>query len=250
MLKTVVFDLDGVVADSSGSLHYASWKYLFEDVLNISGFTVDHYEEHVSGRQRDAGLANYLRYRAALSDTERLLEIADDPAQIEKYSALKQARVQALLDDPAFEIPRFEDTVAFIKELRSRGIKTTIASASENTPQVLEKTGMSDLFDALAYGKTATIDGKQIELASKPAPDVFTASRRMVGAEAAESAGVEDAGQGIEAIRADGMMSIGIERGGRENIDLRRSKPDVMLTSFEGYSVDKLLEQFNTRSQG
>jgi beta-phosphoglucomutase len=248
-LKAVVFDLDGVVADSSGSVHYVSWKQLFEEELGIEGFTHDHYETYVSGRQRVAGLASYLRERGKQPGSERLLKIANDAEQLEKYAGIKQDLVQALLDDPSFEIPRFEDTVKFIKELRERGIKATIASASENTPQVLEKTGLTELFDALAYGKSATVDGKQVHLASKPAPDVFRVSREMVGASAPESVGVEDAGKGVEAIRADGMMSIGIERGGRPNADLRRSEPNVMLQGFDGFSVDDLLQKFGERRQ-
>lgn len=247
-LRAVVFDLDGVVVDSSGSLHYDAWRYLFEDVLEIEGFTQDHYEEYVSGRQRDAGLISYLQARAAESGESKLLEIVDNPKLVNKYATLKQTRVQSLLDDPLFEIPRFEDTVQFIKELRERGIKTTIASASENTPQVLEKTGLRGLFDAIAYGKFAILDGRRVELASKPSPDVFNVSRRMVGAEVMESVGVEDAGKGVEAIRAGGMMAIGIERGDRPNVDLRRSAPDVMLQTFDGFSVDILLQKFNERS--
>lgn len=52
---------------------------------------------------------------------------------------------------PSEILPGSED---FIKYLRSRGVKTALASASKNAPLILDKLNISELFDAIVDGNS------------------------------------------------------------------------------------------------
>lgn len=210
--------------------------------LGISDFPVEHYLTHVSGKQRARGFTDYLSWRAETFDEDRLREIIANEEQVHRYTQSKQQAVTRVLEDPNIEIPVFEDTLAFIQACREKGIKTVIASSSENTPALLRATGLTELFDALAYGKTAEINGKKLQLASKPAPDVFLASIEMVGIKPEQAVGVEDAAKGIEAINAGGMMSIALERVPDE--ELENAGATLLLPNFYGYTLNDLGRDF------
>lgn len=84
--------------------------------------------------------------------------------------------------------------------LREHGIPTALASSSHNAPFIVEKLRLEFDFcvdpDSVAHGK--------------PAPDIYLAAARQFGLPPENCAGVEDAASGIAAIRAAGMLCIGI----------------------------------------
>jgi beta-phosphoglucomutase len=90
----------------------------------------------------------------------------------------------------------------FIKDLKKEGIRIAIGSASKNTPMILERVGIKDLFDAVA-------DGNNV-IRAKPDPEVFLKAAEMVGAEPGECVVFEDAVAGVQAALNAGMMCIGI----------------------------------------
>jgi len=90
--------------------------------------------------------------------------------------------------------------------------KVAIGSSSLNATRVLDRIGITDLFDAVADGSTGP---------PKPAPDIFLAAARMLGVEPAVCVVVEDAASGVDAAIAAGMRVIGvgpIERVGRAHV--------------------------------
>ena len=80
--------------------------------------------------------------------------------------------------------------------MKEKGIKTAVGSASKNTPVILEKTGLSDLFDAVSCG----LDTQK----SKPDPEVFLTGAADLGLDPARCIVFEDAAAGIEAARRSG----------------------------------------------
>ena len=112
-------------------------------------------------------------------------------------------------------------------EVRAAGMKSAIGSASKNTSQVLEKLGISALFDAIS-------DGYSVEN-PKPAPDLFLHAADQLGCTAAECVVVEDAAAGIQAARAGGFRSIGL---GPED---RVGAADLVFPSLEGVHLEQIL---------
>lgn len=90
----------------------------------------------------------------------------------------------------------------FITDLRKKGILTALASASQNGPFILERTGLSKYFNAI-------VDPSKIE-AGKPAPDIYLAATAALELSPKECVGFEDAVSGIQSLKAAGIVSVGI----------------------------------------
>jgi beta-phosphoglucomutase len=91
---------------------------------------------------------------------------------------------------------------AYLESLRAKGIKTALGSASKNAPLILERLGISSLFDSV-------IDGNKVHLA-KPDPEVFLRAASEVNIPPASCVVFEDAEAGVEAARRAGMGVVGI----------------------------------------
>jgi len=91
-----------------------------------------------------------------------------------------------------------------VRSLRTRGIKTAVASASRNAPLILERLGIAALFDAV-------VDGTSVRR-TKPDPEVFLRAASALGIRPADCVVFEDAQAGIVAARSVGMYVIGIGR--------------------------------------
>jgi len=89
-----------------------------------------------------------------------------------------------------------------LEELKRRGYKIAVASASKNAKTVIHNLGIEDLFDAIC-------DGYSVQK-TKPAPDLFLYTAKKMGIEPEACAVVEDAEAGIESALAANMVAIGI----------------------------------------
>jgi beta-phosphoglucomutase len=182
-----IFDLDGVIVDTA-RYHFLAWKRL-ADQLGIH-FSEDD-NERLKGVSRIASLEIILELGNIKTDETTKLE----------YTTLKNKWYTDLISKmtPDEILPGSLD---FIKELREAKIKVAIGSASKNTPLILKRVGILDLFDAVA-------DGNNVSKA-KPDPDVFLKAAEMVNVKPGNCAVFEDAVAGIQAALNAGMMCIGV----------------------------------------
>jgi beta-phosphoglucomutase len=189
MMRTgaFIFDLDGVIVDTA-KYHFLAWKRL-AGKLGIN-FTEDD-NERLKGVSRMASL-------------EIILEIGklkpDDKLKLE-YATLKNNWYVEYISKmtPSEILP---GCVRFIEEVRRANIRTAIGSASKNTPMILERVGIKDLFDAVADGNNIT--------KAKPDPEVFLKAAEMVGVKPEDCVVFEDAVAGVQAAINAGMICIGI----------------------------------------
>jgi beta-phosphoglucomutase len=186
-LKGVIFDLDGVIADTA-VVHHAAWKKLAAEIGIPFDDTVG---ERLKGVDRRASL-------------DILLEKAARP-----YSeAEKDALATRKNDYYRQQIERFgpqnllPGARTAIESVRRAGLKTALASASRNAPLLLEKLGIAGLFDYV-------VDANHI-CRAKPDPEIFLAAARGLGLAPGECLGVEDAAAGIASIHSAGMTAVGI----------------------------------------
>jgi beta-phosphoglucomutase len=63
--------------------------------------------------------------------------------------------------------------VAFLQQAHAQGIKIALGSASKNAPMILDKMGLTPLFDAI-------IDGNNV-INGKPHPEVFLKGAAALG---------------------------------------------------------------------
>jgi kojibiose phosphorylase len=184
-MQAVIFDLDGVITDTS-DLHYSAWKRLADE----EGIAFDrHANERLRGVSRRDSLLLLLGERTA-SDTQ-MQEMME---RKNRYYVESLASIT-----PTNLLPGALD---LLNDLRKAGIRIALGSASHNAPTVIEHLGIRHLFDAIADGSHAA--------RSKPAPDVFLAAAEMLGVAPAFCVVVEDAEAGVEAALAAGMWAIGI----------------------------------------
>lgn len=191
-MKGVLFDLDGVIADTA-VFHFAAWRKLIQD--HFQADLPDALEEKTKGVSREDSLKVILDY----------LNIEVSEEAFTALAAEKNDAYVATLEEltPDHILPGIADLIA---EFRAAGLKLALASASKNGPIILEKLGLAAVFDAIA-------DPSKVAQ-GKPAPDIFLAAAQALALQPSECVGLEDSVAGVEAINAAKMVSIGI--GGAE----------------------------------
>jgi len=212
MLKAVLLDLDGVITDTA-AYHYLAWKELASEI----GIEIDpEFNEQLKGVSRMESLNRILRHGGKMH--------AFTPEEKLELAARKNARYVQLLEGvtPADIYPGVE---RLLVELREAGVYAVLASASKNAPQILSSLRLTEYFDYI-------VDPDEIAY-GKPAPDMFLRGAEAVGAPAAVCIGIEDAEAGVEAIKAAGMIAVGI---GADAL-LGAAGADVVLPTTEALSL-------------
>lgn len=213
----VLFDLDGVLTDTA-KVHAACWKRMFDDFLRQRATEYDEpfrpfdiatdYKLHVDGKPRFDGVRSFLESRGIHLPYGE----PDSPPNNETICGLgnrKNEMVKKALESEGVEA--YEGSVAFIRHLRSQGIKTAVVSSSSNCEAVLRSVGIADLLDVRVDGEVAV----RLGLAGKPAPDSFLKAAEELGVAPERTVVVEDAISGVQAGRNGGFgLVIGVDRKG------------------------------------
>lgn len=211
-ISACIFDLDGVIVDTA-RYHFLAWKRL-TDQLGIHFTEADN--ERLKGVSRMASLEIILEIGNRKADEIRKLE----------YATLKNEwYVEYISKMSPDEI--LPGCIRFIKEIRNANILTAIGSASKNTPMILERVGIRDLFDAVA-------DGNVIAKA-KPDPEVFLKAAEMVGINPGNCVVFEDAVAGVQAALNAGMLCVGI---GSQSV---LTKANYVVSGLEEMNLKRLL---------
>jgi beta-phosphoglucomutase len=186
-LAAVVFDLDGVLTDSAEH-HYRAWRRLAEE----------------ESLPFDRELNERLKGVSRMESLEIILDNAGrrpDPAERVRLADRKNAYFRELIAGigPGDLLPGMGELLA---ELRRRGVRTAVASMSHNAPEVLDRLGIRPLIDAVVDPATVMV--------GKPDPEIFLAAAEALGVRPDDCAAIEDAQAGVAAIRAAGMVAVGV----------------------------------------
>ena len=209
--KAILFDLDGVLTDTS-EYHYLAWKRLADE--EGIPFTRQENDDHLRGVGRRESLMYIIRGRNY------------SEAQIEEMMDRKNNYYNDMIKSmtPKDLVPGGRE---LLSEIRAAGIKIAIASGSRNAQTVL------DLLDIMSY-LDGVADGYCI-VTTKPAPDLFVYAAGLVKVYTPDCLGVEDADAGIEAIKTAGMQALGI---GPEE---RFHRADKVLPSLANVHLEDML---------
>jgi len=186
-IRAFILDLDGVITDTA-KYHFQGWKRL-ADAEGIP-FTRDDNEK-LRGVSRHRSLELLLGERVSEYTEEQMQEMMD------RKNGYYQQLLKTITEEDFLPGAR-----ELIDEIRGRGFKIAVGSASKNTRTVLEKLGITDAFDGIA-------DGYSVSRA-KPAPDIFVHAAGQLGVSAANCVVVEDAESGVQAARTGGMIAVGV----------------------------------------
>jgi beta-phosphoglucomutase len=186
-IRGALFDLDGVLVDTA-KYHYCAWRRLAREL----GFDFSERDnERLKGVSRMRSLEILLEIgRYTMTDEEKAEATA-------KKNTWYVGDLQTL--DESALLPGVRE---FLERLKDGGIKTALGSASKNALLILERLGITGLFNAV-------IDGNPVGRA-KPDPEVFLKGAEALGIPPDFCVVFEDALAGIEAARAGGMRVIAI----------------------------------------
>ena len=204
-MKALIFDLDGVVADTAAA-HLQSWQRLADE----EGFVFDAAaRQAVLGRTRE--------------DSLRLIVGYIEPERAADWLSRKQ---RYFLDALATMGPEdvLPGVVGLLNEARTSGLGTALASSSRNACAVIDRLGVAELFDVVADGTTVAHP--------KPAPDIFLWVARQLKCQPFECLVFEDAQAGVDAALAGGfpVVALGLDAPAA-NFRLA-SLTDAMLGNF------------------
>lgn len=186
-LQLAIFDLDGVICDTA-KYHYLAWKRLAQEL----GFDFTEKDnERLKGVSRMRSL-------------EILLEVGGLEKTEEEKAKLAEKKntwyVEYILQMDSSEL--LPGVLDFLEELKENEVKLALGSASKNARTILQRLGITPLFDAIVDGNLVT--------KAKPDPEVFTLGAELLGIPPENAVVFEDAEAGIEAALAAGMKVIGV----------------------------------------
>lgn len=198
MIKAVIFDLDGVLADTA-ECHYKAWKKIADKL----GIKFDREKNHLlRGVSRRESILILIKGQIELGEDE-IQRLMDEKNCI--YIKLVEKAGKKLLLPGAME---------FLNKLKKAGIKLGLASSSRNARKILNLTGLDKVFFE------TVIDGSDIKN-SKPDPEIFLTAARKLNLNPSECLVVEDAPAGIEAAQRAGMATLGIGTANLGKCDMK-----------------------------
>ena len=187
-IKGIIFDLDGVIVFTD-QYHYQAWKKLAD---RLGAYFDEKINDRLRGVSRMESLNIVLeRYEGPAFTEEEKLALATEKNAA--YVELLQQMTPASVADDVRET---------LKTLRQRGYLLSVGSSSKNAKLILERTDLTDYFDAISDGTNIT--------RSKPDPEVFVKAAEFLGLPCESCAVVEDAHAGIDAAKAANMLAVGI----------------------------------------
>ena len=187
MVKGIIFDLDGVLL-STDEYHYQAWKVLADKLGIYFDKTINN---KLRGVSRMASLEIILGDKSADYTQEQKNAFAE-----EKNHVYRELLLQMKPTDVSDEVRLTLD------KIRAMGIKTAIGSSSKNTRYIMERTEITNYFDAISDGNNIT--------KSKPDPEVFLKAAEYLGLNPQDCIVVEDAHAGIDAAKSGGFTAVAI----------------------------------------
>jgi len=212
MIKTVIFDLDGVIIDSE-PVHFRLEKQMLDELrIALSS------EEHNSY----VGMSSENMWETIVNKHNLSYQAAE----------LVQKKHSLYIDHLVNEqnLHPITGVAELIKELYKNNFKLVIASSSppEVINAVLKKFNLSNYF-------IATVSGTQLTH-SKPHPEIFLRAAKIADCKPEECVVIEDSENGVMAAKAAGMKCIGFKNPNSGNQNL--NKADVIIKSFEEINMD------------
>jgi HAD superfamily hydrolase (TIGR01509 family) len=184
----VLLDVDGTLVDSN-YLHTVAWSRALQARGEWAPMSAIHRLVGMGGDQL----------------VKQLLDREDD-----ELPGLWREHYEALMD----EVRAFPGATDLLRALRRAGLRVVLASSSpaDHVKRMVE------LLDAgaIIHGTTSADDADD----SKPAPDIFDAALRVGGIDRRRALVIGDSIWDIQAARAAGMATVGVETGGYSRHEL------------------------------
>lgn len=236
--------MDGVVTKTA-AIHCAAWKETFDGFLRarqepFHEFTRNDYLAFVDGRPRYKGVELFLQSRNIFLPAGRPSD-GSDTLTVCGVGNRKNALLNTVLERDGVEV--FTSTIELVERMRRNGVKVAVATSSKNCMPILEKAGITQLFDSHVDGLASA----QLGLSGKPEPDIFVYACTELGAEPGKAVVIEDAISGVQASAKGGFgLTLGVARV--DNADeLARHGADLVVSDLSQISLEDIDRWFENK---
>jgi beta-phosphoglucomutase len=210
-LKAVIFDLDGVIADTA-RFHYQAWKKLASEIgINLTY----EFNENLKGVGR-------------MESLDLILALTEKDYSNEEKIGLANKKNRYYLEFVSRMTPSdlLPGVVKCFEVLKDNNIKIVLASASKNSIDVIKRLEIVKYFDYVVSSKDI--------LKSKPNPEIFIKAAKGIKVATKNCVGVEDSIAGILAINACNMFSVGI--GNKKNL----YPADICIKNLTEFDIEEI----------
>ncbi|MDT0644340.1 beta-phosphoglucomutase [Zunongwangia sp. F363] len=187
----VIFDLDGIVVDTTG-LQFLAWR----KIANDFGFDFSKDQnEGLKGLSREDCLKQILAWgniKLSVKDFHKWMDIKNSYY----LNYIYEMDASAILPG----------TLELMDVLQEENIPFALGSASKSGKIVLKQLGIYSRFDAV-------VDGNDVKN-GKPDPEIFLLAANRLGFAPSACVVFEDAVAGVQAANRAGMISIGVGNKG------------------------------------
>jgi beta-phosphoglucomutase family hydrolase len=215
-LQAVLWDLDGVIADTADA-HYLAWKGVF------------------GRRGVEFSRPDFMSFFGRRHDTIIEFALGKDLAP-EDFDAVAEAKQADYRRRVSRHLKAMPGAAELLESLKEHGIKCAIASSApiENIVIILRGLGIEGYFQAIAPG-TEVPEGK-------PSPQVFLLAAEKLGVSPGNCVVIEDAIAGVSAAKRAGMKCVAVANS-HPAASLKEA--DIVTDSLEKIGIKELEGLFN-----
>jgi len=212
--RAVIFDMDGVIADSEPT---------YREAINLVLAPTGH---RMSEQQYEGVIGTSVHFA-----WRTILETFGIEGDMEDYVRRYDQALVDLLRRPLPPLPGVRELLA---ELRRRHLPAALATSSWKrwAEALLQATSLDGAFEAVVW--------REMVERPKPAPDLFLRAAALVGVEPARCLVLEDTPPGLEAARAAGMLAVQVRSA--STAVPPQPHADLVLDSLEDFPLSLLAE--------
>lgn len=216
MIKTVIFDMDGVIVDTEPVHSYAYFQHFAE--LNIA----------VSKEMFTSFMGNSTR-----NTFQKLKELFPIDDEVEDLIQRKRTLFNDAFDNKE-DLVLLEGVENLIKDLHKNGMQLIVASSASKVTidRVFKRFNLHQYFSHIVSGEDFPN--------SKPHPAIFEYAASLSIASKENCIVIEDSTNGVIAAKAAGIFCIGYNSIHSKLQDLTTA--DVVINHFDELSFEKLSE--------
>ncbi len=220
MIKTVIFDMDGVLIDSEPVHHKAYINHFKELEIEVDD---QMYASFVGGSTKNI----YTRIKDSFGLPQSIAELVNRKRELFTKEFEQDNSLQLI-----------DGVLEFIQELHQNGVQLIVASSSShsNINMVFEKFGLNPYF-------TAKVSGEDFPQ-SKPDPAIFNKAVELSGHKKEECIIIEDSTNGIKAANAAGVYVIGFKSN---NSIQNYETAEMLISSYDELSYE-IIKQINNKA--
>lgn len=218
MIRALVFDFDGVIADTEGP-EYRAWQETWAEYGHE--LTLEEWVQCIGTNDPDGW-----------HPLDELAKRVGPDFDTTEANRRRQARHHPAIHALALPLPGI---VELLDAADAAGLSTAIASSSGDdwVPVLLAQLGISERF-----AHVSIYDGT---CPAKPAPDLYLRACAALGVEPREAVAFEDSPNGIAAAKAAGLWCVAVPHEITSGLDLSRA--DLVIPTLGGVALDRLLER-------